>query len=71
MKSKPHWTKKVPKEPGLYWLRPCPAKFGYPPYPAWTTGDEFTFIGTDSAASPKELRAEGVEFWSERLEAPK
>ena len=68
--KKPHWTKRVPNKPGLYWVRPS-ADFSYPPYVAWNAGKEFTFIGTDVVASPKELRKEGAEFWSERLEAPK
>jgi hypothetical protein len=68
--KKPHWTKKVPTAPGLYWCRHDGFR-PYPPYPAWNAGKEFTFIGTDAAASPKELRAEGMKFWSEKLEVPK
>ena len=69
--KKPHWTKKVPTAPGLYWLRSSiDLTYANTPYVAWNAGKEFTFIGTDAAASPKELRAEGTEFWSVPLEAP-
>jgi hypothetical protein len=66
--KKPHWTKKVPSEPGVYWYRADPR---FNPFPAYTTGVEFSFVGTDTTSSAKELREEGVEFWSEKLEAPK
>ena len=65
--KKPHWTKKVPIEPGLYWYRIADVAVGGVTDNA---GKEFTFIGTDAAAGPKELRSEGMEFWSERLTAP-
>ena len=51
--KKPHWTKKVPTAPGLYWYRIADEAVGGAAYNA---GKEFTFIGTDSAAGPKELR---------------
>jgi hypothetical protein len=68
--KRPHWTKHVPTEPGLYWAHPC-VSFSHAPYIVWNAGKEFSFIGTDAVMSPKEARTEGVEFWSERLEAPK
>ena len=66
--KKPHWTKKVPTAPGLYWYRIADEAVGGVTYNA---GKEFTFIGTDAAAGPKELRAESMEFWGERLTVPK
>ena len=70
MKSKPHWTKKVPTAPGLYWYRINVV--GSEPVIGAThnAGKEFTFIGTDEAASPEDMRKEGVEFWSEPLAPP-
>ena len=65
--KKPHWTKKVPTAPGLYWYQ---NDSRCAPGVTRNAGKEFTFIGTDAAASPKELRAEGTEFWSVPLEAP-
>ena len=67
MRSKSLWATRVPTKPGLYWYRIADETVGGVTH---TTGGEFTFIGTDAAATPKELRAEGMEFWSEPLSAP-
>ena len=43
--KKPHWTKKVPTQPGLYWYRITDEDVSSITYNA---GKEFTFIGTDA-----------------------
>ena len=57
------WTKTVPREPGYYWMREVPDQ---KPVPTYNAGREWTFIGTDTACSPRHVR--GAEFM--RMEPP-
>jgi hypothetical protein len=47
------WTKTVLREPGYYWMREVPDQ---KPVPTYNAGREWTFIGTDQAAAPRDIR---------------